>query len=83
MRQTSKKSICGIFDHNLQTENIKISGLRCELFRLEWFTHINHFEKSILQCFRLFDVLLELEMEVQKKPKIMKRMSVFLKFAAW
>ena len=27
MEQTSKKSICGIFDHNVQTENVKISEL--------------------------------------------------------
>ena len=25
--ETSKKSICGIFDHNVQTENVKISEL--------------------------------------------------------
>ena len=27
MEQTGKKSICGIFDHNVQTENVKISEL--------------------------------------------------------
>ena len=27
MEQTSKKSICGIFDHDVQTESVKISEL--------------------------------------------------------
>lgn len=27
MEQTGKKSICGIFDHKVQTENVKISEL--------------------------------------------------------
>lgn len=27
MKQTGKKSICWIFDHNVQTENVKISEL--------------------------------------------------------
>ena len=27
MEQTDKKSICGIFGHNVQTENVKISEL--------------------------------------------------------
>lgn len=50
MEQTSKKSICGIFDHhNVQTENVKISELhdfQGHPFKVE---HVDWFKMTVLQ----------------------------------
>ena len=50
MEQTSKKSICGIFDHNVQTENVKISELhdfQGHPFKVEHDMHLFELSKSI------------------------------------
>ena len=50
MEQTSKKSICGISDHDVQTENVKISKLhdfQGHPFKVEHDMHIFELSKSI------------------------------------
>ena len=50
MEQTGKKSICGIFDHNVQTENVKISELhdfQGHPFKVEHDMHLFELSKSI------------------------------------
>ncbi len=50
MEQTGKKSICGIFDHNVQTENVKISELhdfQGHPFKVEHDMHLFKLSKSI------------------------------------
>ena len=50
MEQTGKKSICGIFDHNVQTENVKISELhdfQRHPFKVEHDMHLFELSKSI------------------------------------
>lgn len=49
MEQTSKKSICGIFDHNVQTENVKISELhdfQGHPFKVEHDMHLFELSKA-------------------------------------
>lgn len=50
MEQTGKKSICGIFDHNVQTENVKIRELhdfQGHPFKVEHDMHLFELSKSI------------------------------------
>lgn len=50
MEQASKKSICGIFDHNIRTENVKISELhdfQGHPFKVEHDMHLFELSKSI------------------------------------
>ena len=49
MEQTGKKSICGIFDHNVQTENVKISELhdfQGHPFKVEHDMHLFELSKA-------------------------------------
>lgn len=50
MEQTGKKSVCGIFDHNVQTENVKISDLndfQGHPFKVAHDMHLFELSKSI------------------------------------